>query len=144
MELTKRAETRIVHAERQYLRLNRVFSSFVERASFLEGSQSPLTTFKPLASPDGDSLDVVGVGIHLKFVFLLCYGQDGTPKGRVVCLRETPRFSEAKDIIGSFTFSGSGTTDFEIKDGEDTVEMDYHTIEIILHFVDQAIAKQPL
>ncbi len=35
----------------------------------------------------------------------------------------------------------NGNTDFEVEQGCDPIEMEYHAIEIVLHFVQMAIHK---
>lgn len=141
MELTKNVAEKVMRAERYYRRLKQVFAGFVERASFIEDAQCSVKGIKLTTSPAGDSLEVSVAGIHVRFVFLLCYESDGTPRGKIICTREVPVISDNKDILGSFTFSGQGITDFEVNDGGDQIEMEYHALEIVMHFVDFAIAK---
>ena len=143
MELSENIIEQVVQATRQYGRLKGAFARFVERASLLATSQSPIQGVRFAASPESDFLDVFVAGIQLRFQFHLCYGKDRSARGSIVCSREAPCFAETKDIVGSFTFSGNGITDIEVKDGGDKPEMDYHAIYIIAYFIDKAIAKPP-
>lgn len=143
MELSANTLEQVIQATRQYGRLKAAFTGFIERAAFLATPRSPIQGVRLAASPESDFLDVFVAGIQLRFQFFLCYAKDRSVRGSIVCLREVPYFSETRDIVGSFTFSGHGITDIEVKEGEDKPELDYHAIHIIAYFVDKAIAAQP-
>jgi len=139
MQLTDDVLHRVMQAERQYVRLKQIFASFLDNANYLVSPQSAIKSIRLEVSPEGDFLDVFFAGIQVRFLFLICSGEDGSHRGNIVCSREAPNFSQCKDIVGSFTFSSAGITDFEVADGHDKIEMGYHANEIILHFVDKTI-----
>lgn len=141
MQISHKVVDEIIHVERRYTRLTQIFAGFVERAKYLVGENSPLKAFKLKVSADENSLDAIFAGIHLRFQLLPGYGEDGSVRGRVVCSRQVPGLYKESDILGSFTFLGNGNTDFEVEQGSDPIEMEYHAIEIVLHFVQMAIQK---
>lgn len=141
MQISHKVVDEIIHVERRYARLAQIFAEFVERAQYLAGENSPLKTLKLQVSADGNSLDAIFAGIHLRFQLLPVYGEDGSVRGRVVCSRQVPGLYKDSDVLGSFTFFGNGNTDFNVEEGGDPIDMEYHAIEIVLHFVQMAIQK---
>ncbi len=141
MKISHKVVDEIIHIERRYTRLTQIFAGFVERAQYLVGENSRLKVLKLKVSADGSSLDAIFAGIHLRFQLLPGYGEDGSVRGWVVCSRQIPGLYKESDILGSFTFLGNGNTDFEVEQGGDPIEMEYHAIEIVLHFVQMAIQK---
>lgn len=141
MELTKNVIERIAHVDKRYVRFRQVFATFVERAQLLVGPDSNIKGLRLETSAQENILDVFFAEMQIRFLLLVCYGEDGSPRGRVVCSREIPNLSDTNDILGSFSFSGQGATDFDVEQGHDPVEMEYHAIEIVLHFLNLAIGK---
>ena len=141
MKISHKVVDEIIHIERRYTRLTQIFAGFVERAQYFVEENSPLKALELKVSADGSSLDANFAGIHLRFQLLPGYGDDGSVRGRVVCSRQIPGLYKESDILGSFTFLGNGNTDFEVEQGGDPIEMEYHAIEIVLHFVQMAIQK---
>lgn len=139
MELTKNVVERMTLVDKRHLRFRQVFVRFVERAKYLAEPDSPVKGIKLEASPQEDLLDVSFGGIQVRFLLMVCYGDDGSPRGKVVCSRSVRNLADAIDFVGSFTFSGQGTTDFDFAQGDDGIEMEYHAIEIVLHFLNAAI-----
>ena len=141
MQISPKVVDEINHLERRYTRLAQVFAVFVERARYLVGENSPLKVLKMQVSADGSSLDAIFAGIHVRFQLLPSYAADGSVLGRVVCSRQISGLYKDNDILGCFTFLGNGNTDFNVDQGSDPIEMEYHAIEIVLHFVQMAIQK---
>lgn len=141
MQISHKVVDEITNFERRYTRLTQIFVDFVERAHYLVGEHSPLKALKLKVSVDGSSLEAIFAGIHLRFQLLPGYGEDGSVRGRVVCSRQIPGLYKESDILGSFTFLGNGNTDFEVEQGSYPIDMEYHAIEIVLHFVQMAIQK---
>lgn len=141
MQISHKVVDEIIRVERRYTRLTQIFASFVERAQYLVGENSQLKALKLKVSADGSSLDAIFAGIHLRFQLLPGYGEDEVVRGRVVCSRQIPGLYKESDILGCFTFLGNGNTDFEVEQGNDPIEMEYHAIEIVLHFVQMAIQR---
>ncbi len=141
MQIGHKVVDEIIHVERRYTRLARIFADFVEKTQYLAGESSPLKALKLQVSADSSSLDALFAGIHVRFQLLPGYGEDGSVLGRVVCSRQIPGLHRDSDILGCFTFSGNGNTDFNVEQGHDPIEMEYHAIEIVLHFVQIAIQK---
>lgn len=141
MQISPKVVDEIIYLERRHTRLTQIFSVFVERAQYLVGENSPLKGFKMQVSPDSSSFDVIFAGLHVRFQLLPGYAADGSVLGRVVCSRQISGLYKDNDILGYFTFLGNGNTDFNIEQGCDPIEMEYHAIEIVLHFVQMAIQK---
>ncbi len=141
MKLTEKVFDRIDHVARRYARFKEGFASFLKGTEYLTDSSSPIKGLSLIASLDENHFDVLFVGITIRFSFLVVYGTDGILSGRVVVVRVSPTFSDKKDIIGSFSFNSQGTTDFETLDGNDKLDIGYNAAEIVLHFLDQALAK---
>lgn len=141
MRISNNVLDEISHVDRRYTRLARIFAGFVERAQYLVGENSPLKWLKLEVSSGGNCLDAVFADLHVRFQLLPSYGEDGSVRGRVVCSREIPHLYKDSDILGSFTFSADGNTDFDVEPGRDPVEIEYHANNIVLHFVHLAIQK---
>ncbi|MCK6407427.1 MAG: hypothetical protein L6Q60_15625, partial [Rhodocyclaceae bacterium] len=75
---------------------------------------------------------------HGRIALLLAAPKNG---GITVCSRQIPGLYKERDILDSFTFLGNGSTDINVEQGRDPIEMEYHAIEIVLHFVQMAIQK---
>lgn len=141
MELTKNVFERIAQVDKRHVRFMQIFATFVERVQFLGGPNSTIKGIKLEAAAQENILDVFFAGIRIRFLLLVCYGEDASPRGRVVCSRKIQNLFDTNDIVGSFTFSGQGVTDFDVEQGHESVEMEYHAIDIVLHFVNLAIGK---
>lgn len=141
MKLTAKVFERMDHVARRYDRLKEGFSNFLKGSEYLTESSSSIKGLSLEASLDENHFDVMFAGITIRFFFLIAYSTDGVLSGRVVVIRINPTFSDEKDIIGSFSFNSQGTTDFETLDGNDKLEIGYNAAEIVLHFLDQALAK---
>jgi len=139
MELTKNIVERITLVDRRHLRFRQIFVRFIEKAQYLAEPDSPIKGIKLEASTQEDLLKVSFGGIQVRFLLVVCYGDDGSPRGKVVCSRAVRNLSDTIDFVGSFTFSGQGITDFDFAQGDEDIEMEYHAIEIVLHFLNAAI-----
>lgn len=141
MKLTEKVFDRIAHVARHYSRIQDRFASFLKETEYLTKSSSPIKGLSINASLEDNYFDVLFAGMTIRFSLLVTYSSDGVSSGRVVVVRVSPVFSDKKDIIGSFTFNGQGITDFESADDNDKLDIGYNASEIVLHFIDQAIAK---
>lgn len=126
---------------RRYSDLKARFDSFFNEAQYLLDPSSKIVNLSFDAVLDKNYFEVSFAGMQLRFQFVPSFLEDGSLHGTVYCLRESPNFTESKDIIGTFTFNGRGITNFEVDDGNDALEIGYNAAEIIMHFVNQALAK---
>lgn len=141
MKLTEKVFDRVDHVARRYARFNEGFSSLLKGAEYLTEPSSPIKGLSLNASLDQNFFEVLFAGMTIRFCFFVAYGIDGALAGRVGVVRVRPTFSDTQDIIGSFSFNGQGITDFDTSDGNDKLEISYNAAEIVLHFLDQALAK---
>ena len=141
MQISDKIFEQITYVEKRYAKFKQIFAIFVESAQDLVGENSPLKALKLEASAEGNCLDVFFAGIHMRFLLLPCYGEGESARGRVVCSRNIPTLYKDSDILGSFTFSTDGSTDFDTAPGRDLIEMEYDATKIVLHFVHMAINK---
>lgn len=143
MKIDTNVVQRMAQVERKLNRFRAVFSGFIEGAKWLKQPSFPVQGIELQASPQNDYLDVFFSGVCIRFMLILAYREDGEICGRVLCLRQIPVLSDKRDVIGTFSFSGQGTTDFEVDVGDDPIDMEYCAGVIVLHYFDQAI-KLPL
>jgi hypothetical protein len=141
MKVTARVFDRATHAQKRYARLKEHFAHFYDGVTYLSELASPIKDITLSAELATNCFDVSFLGMKLRFHFVACYGQDEELRGKVVVVREAPAFSECPDIVGSFLFNGQGISDFEATDGEGELDMAYSAAEIVLHFLDQSLAK---
>ncbi len=85
--------------------------------------------------------DVSYLGVHLRFEFNLCIDEDGVAEANIYCSKESPNFSQEKNIIGVFKFDHAGKTNFETDNDQETVILQYRGIEIISHFIYLSATK---
>lgn len=131
----------MVRISRRYPDLKARFDSFFNGAQYLLAPASSIVNLSFEANLDKNYFDVLFAGMRLRFKFIPFTLEDSSLHGSVFCLRESPKFIESKDIIGTFTFNGRGITNFEVDDGNDALEIEYNAGDIIMHFVNQALAK---
>lgn len=143
MQISDKIFEQVAYVDKRYTKFTQIFAGFVESAQRLVGEDSPLKALKLEASAEGNCLDVFFAGMHIRFMLLPCYGEGESTRGRVVCSRDIPTLCKDSDILGSFTFSTDGSTDFDAAPGRDVIEMEYDATKIVLHFVHMAI-KKPL
>lgn len=143
MKIDANIVQRMAQLERKLNRFRAAFSGFIEGAKWLKQPNSPLKGIELQTSSQNDYLDVFFAGMCIRFLLLISYGEDGEPRGRVVCTRLIQGLSDKRIEIGCFLFSGQGMTDFEVDEGGDPIEMEYHAGLIVLNYIDQAI-KAPL
>ncbi|MBU0910489.1 MAG: hypothetical protein KKA54_15705 [Proteobacteria bacterium] len=141
MKLTENVIDRAEYAAKRYDSFKEAFVRFMKGAAYLTEPSSPIRGLSIEPSLDKNHFDVTFVGMTIRFCFLVQYGTDNALTGRVVIVRETPTFSDTPDIIGAFSFNGKGVTDFDVAEGDDKLEIEYNAVEIVLHFLDQALAK---
>lgn len=143
MQISDKIFEQIAYVDKRHTKFSQIFAGFVESALHLEGENSPLKALKLEAFAEGNCLDVFFAGMHVRLLLLPCYGEGESTRGRVVCSRDIPTLYKDSDILGSFTFSMDGSTDFDTTPGHDLIEMEYDATKIVLHFVHMAI-KKPL
>lgn len=141
MKLTDKVFDRIDHVGRRYAQFSEIFAQFLKGCTYLTDPSSPVKGIALSVSLDQNHFDVLFAGMVVRFHFVAGYGADSALTGRVIVIRVSPTFSDTPDIIGSFLFNGQGITDFEVSDGSDKLEIEYNAAEIVLHFLDQALAK---
>lgn len=141
MKLIPNSHEKIIQIGRRYSDLKARFHSFFNGAQYLLDPSSRIANLAFEAVLDKDYFDVSFAGMQLRFQFVPSFLEDGSLHGTVYCLRESPKFNEPKDIIGTFTFNGRGITNFEVDEGDDALEIEYNAGEILMHFVHQALAK---
>ncbi|MBN8283563.1 hypothetical protein [Zoogloea sp.] len=84
MKISPKVVDEFIHLKRRHTRLTQIFSRFVERAQYFVGKHSSLKALKLKVSADGYNLDAIFAGIHLRFLLLPGYGEDGAVRGRVM------------------------------------------------------------
>ena len=141
MKLISKVFDRAAYAQKRYGRLNEHFVQFLAGAAFLTEPASPVKGLAFSEALNANYFDAFFLGMQIRFRLHAYYGSDDALLGKVVVVREVPTFSEVSDIIGSFSFNGQGTTDFEVAEGADNIEMKYSAAEIILHFLDLSLGK---
>lgn len=141
MQISDKIFEQIAQVDKRYTRFTQIFAGFVERALGLVGENSQFKALKLEVSPDGNYFDCFFTGLRVRFQLLPGYGEDGSTRGRIVCSRDIPTLYKDSDILGSFTFSVNGTTDFSFAPDRDPIEMEYDATRIVLHFVHMAIQK---
>lgn len=141
MKLTEKVFDRIDHVARRFARFSEGFAGFLKGAEYLTEPSSPIKGLSFNAALDKNFFEALFAGMTIRFCFFVAYGTDGVLAGHVVVIRVRPTFSDTPDIIGSFSFNSHGITDFDTLDGNDKLEISYNAAEIILHFLDQALAK---
>lgn len=141
MKLIPNNHEKSIQTGRRYLELKARFDSFFNGAQYLLDPSSKIVNLSFDASLDNNYFNVLFAGMQLRFQFVPSLLEDSSLHGVVYCLRESPKFIESKDIIGTFIFNGRGITDFEVDDGNDRLEIEYNAGDIIMHFVNQALAK---
>jgi len=141
MKLTENVYDRADHAAKRYARFKEAFACFLKGAAHLTEPTFPIKGLSIGPFLDTNQFDVTFVGMTIRFRFLMLYDTDNTLTGRVVVARNPPAFSDTPEIIGAFSFNGHGITDFEIDEDRDKLGIEYYASEIILHFLDKALAK---
>jgi hypothetical protein len=141
MKLIPNSHDKMIHVSRRYLDLKARFDGFFNGAQYLLDPSSKIVNLAFDTALEKDYFDVLFTGMQIRFKFIPFALEDGSLHGSVYCLRESPRFIESKDIIANFTFNGRGITNFEVDEGSDALEIEYNAGDIIMHFVNQALAK---
>lgn len=127
------------------VKINKEFKYYFER--FFDESQRltdpnygfPGISFE--ANLERNYFDVSYLGVHLRFEFNLCIGEDGVAEANIYCSKESPNFSKEKNIIGAFKFNRAGITNFETDNDQETVSLEYRAIELISHFIYLSATK---
>ncbi len=86
---------------------------------------------------DNGSIEATFQGVRIKFEPLLIFGNDRSPRTRVLCLQCHCSYGHpVQDVIGSFTYAESGETDLNPDLDGNFPRMDTDAPGIVLHFLD--------
>lgn len=141
MKIDENIHGKAITIGRRYAQLKAAFENLYIGGQYLVEPASKLESFRFEPSLEKGYFDVFYSGLQVRFQFSPYYAEDDAVQGKVLCYREHPKFSKEPDLIGSFTFNGRGITDFEVIEGRDKLEMEVDGGDIILHFIDAALAK---
>lgn len=130
-----------IHAERRYVRLKEKFSEFARGAEYCLEPRCEVKGVVISISENREYFDALFATIQVRFQFTVCYAADNSLRGKVICILQTPSFTDTKKIIGTFTFNGQGEADFEVPAGADKIELGYSAVELVLHFLDKGIRQ---
>lgn len=139
MNIENNIVNKIVYAERRYVRLKEKFAEFAQGAEYFLDPGCEIKSVVVSVSENCEYFDAFFATIQIRFHFTVCYAADNSLRGKVICILQSPSFTDTKKIIGTFTFNGQGEADFEVPKSADKIELAYSAVEIVLHFLDQGI-----
>lgn len=141
MKLREGADARFAQLRSRFDRIEARYAAFLAALKYFKnpgvavlGVSVDLPDTEPYAKA---SFGTVTVGFRL----LHALSTEGSALGRVVCILESPASGSERPVIGSFTFNSQGFTDFEVPGGSELAEIEYSAPEIVLHFLDVALAR---
>lgn len=141
MQLNERVIDRMRIAGSRFETLKRVFGAFIGSLDFFARPKCPVEGVT-IAVQDGCFFKASFTAVAVGFRLLHVQNPGGVASAVVVCTLEAPNFTETKPpVIGSFTFTTQGETDFEVAEDEDKVHIELNGPEIVLHFINEALAR---
>lgn len=136
------SEDRAIEFHARYLRLRERFGAFLAGLDWLVQANCPIKGVVVAKAPDGDACSISFTTVTIRLAFAMSISADsGVPTGNVVCTLMAPAFQVEPPVIASFTFNGNGTTNFEVPQGEDPVNMSTYAVDIALHLLGVALAR---
>jgi hypothetical protein len=140
MKIIENVHEKTVAASKRYSRLKSGFERFYSGGQYLTAQQSRLENFVFQPFLESNYFEVLFLGMQIRFLFVSLYDENNSLQGNVICTKYHFGHSEKLIQIGTFKFDGQGMTDFEVDEGQDRLEIEYNAPEIILHFINQALA----
>lgn len=142
MQLKPNLVERIGYVDKRFNQLREKFSVFLTNLDYFAEPKCHIPGVKVTKAADGLSCSVAFATVVIEDRFLVSMRKDGSgPTGHVICTLEAPLFMEEVPLLGSFTFKGKGTTDFEPPANADPIEIDTHAAELVMHFVELALQR---
>jgi hypothetical protein len=139
MKITENVYEKIVAASRRYSRLKSAFERFYAGGQYLSEQQSRLESFVFQPSFESNKFEILFLGMRIQFLFVPLFDGNNALQGNVICSKHHHVHSDKLIQIGSFKFDGQGMTDFEVDEGQDKLEIEFKAIDIMLHFVNEAL-----
>ena len=139
MRIDSRTLDRLIHAARRFERIEQRFAAFKAALAWFTTPQCPLQS---VAVEQGDDSRCVIASFGTTKVvlrLLLVLPEDGVATGQVICTRALPKLGVVDPPITSFTFDAQGRTSFDLGEDGDSIEMEQHAVEIMMHVLEAGI-----
>ena len=140
MKLTAHTFERLAQADSRFSRFDDRFNAFLQRLTFFNESHCPVKGITIELVPTERRFTAKYRTVVVGFRMFFQLNAQGTTSARVVCTLEEPYAEAIKASLGIFTFNAQGFTDLEVDQEGDPIELEEMAPEIVVHFIQLALA----
>jgi hypothetical protein len=132
--------SRFAQMEREAAQLRARFGALTSAHGYFQG-RAALKSVSVSDVCDDGSIDVIFIGVRIRFQLLMIFSDDFEPRGRVVCMHcHTTYGYLVQESVGAFTFDSEGMTDLEAGIDGQVISLHACAPQIILAFLERALA----